>query len=157
MPVDTNFVPTWEQPVPHVPGEGDLLNGEKANSTPTVAPQNAAAEEFMQIARQVLAAAKMIALLRITVSSSATVLSFASVRRDTTLTALTVNHHATGDVEITWPANTFPAPSGAPQATLNAGVLQNASIDAVNTSNGVRVRTSVAGAATDLAFTVDVR
>jgi hypothetical protein len=67
---------------------------------------------------------------------------------------LTPNSTGTGVTEITWPANSFPPAVVKPKAYLNAGPGM---IWAEPISNGVRVHTyNSAGAAADLAFTVDV-
>lgn len=66
-----------------------------------------------------------------------------------------INRVSAGVVDITWPANTFPASQVAPVVTPNAGVLCD--VDAVAITNGVRVRTyNSAGAAADLSFTVQL-
>lgn len=64
---------------------------------------------------------------------------------------------SSGDVTITWPAGTFPPAAGQPTACLNVvGAPAAWAISCANVTNGVRVITALAGAGSDLPFTVSV-
>lgn len=68
---------------------------------------------------------------------------------------ITVTRHSIGDVSLTWPANTFPAPAAPPEATING--TAKGMVTATSETNGVRVRTwDGTAAAADLSFTVTV-
>lgn len=67
-----------------------------------------------------------------------------------------ITRNGVGDYSITWAANLFPI-AGWPRAMINALIgATNASICAVNITNGVRVQTTQGGALTDLNFSVAV-
>lgn len=70
--------------------------------------------------------------------------------------ALTITRVGAGNVQLTWPANTFPAPVAFPKAHLSTGGTAGF-IEAVAISNGVQVRTyNSSGTLTDMSFVVDV-
>lgn len=96
------------------------------------------------------------AVVSITGGATPSVAGFSSASTLVTTDTFTVIHNGTGDVSITWPANTFPSLTTAPTANLNAGA--SGMIDAVAIANGVQVRTyNASGTATDKSFTVVVR
>lgn len=71
-----------------------------------------------------------------------------------TVGSFSITANGTGDYSITWPANTFPASSVAPVASLNAGPGM---IHAVNETNGVQIKTyDETGAPAALDFTVQI-
>lgn len=161
--------PTWEQATPHRPGTSDLLNGTKTNKTASVDPKNPAAEEFNQLAAQVVALAGMIPLLRISVSFSAgapVIVGLKTVRTDivagtNVLTDVTIARTpaggGAGDITISWPASKFPASETRPIVSLNGINLTSRAPSAVLVTNGVRVRTTASDATiTDMDFTVEV-
>lgn len=149
---------TFEQTPVKRPGEADVLDGEKENATPTVPPHMPNAEEFMQMARQIVALAAMVPLLRMSVEFTGitpTIHSFACVRSDAVSGSFTLTRTGVGVVEITWGATFFPAPNTKPSANTNWNADGRA--DAVPITNGVRIRTfDGAGAAADIPFTVAV-
>jgi len=152
---------TFEQTIPHRPGESDLLNGTKTNATPVVPPHMPAAEEFTQFARQLEQLAKMSPIIRISIAfsgSTPSINSVVCVRNDILSANFTVTDNGVGDTSITWPASTFPASNTQPMATLNGGAVgAHAAPDVVAISNGVRVRTfDVDTSAADVPFTVEV-
>ena len=68
----------------------------------------------------------------------------------------TITDNGTGDVSITWPANTFPTELVKSMATITENVAALAPAT-VSIANGVRVRTrNPASALADIAFTVAV-
>lgn len=157
MGVDLNNIPTWEQLVPHRPGEVDILNGTKTNATPTVPPQNPAAEEYMQMARQIVALGRMVPLARISVSGgvSPVVQQADTVRTDVAGPQITLNRTGAGVVEVTLPSNKFPSSSIRPVATVNGTTPRQISSERI--TNGARVRTSDdTGTPVDADFTVEL-
>jgi hypothetical protein len=149
---------TFKQTPAHRPGEADVLNGDKENATSSVPPHMPAAEEYMQMARQIVALGSMAPLLRASVgfvAGNPVLQAFACVRDDLIGGDFTLAHPGAGVVEITWDAGTFPAPNTRPIAATNADA--KAFADAVNIANGVRIRTfDAAGAAADVSFTCEV-
>lgn len=85
----------------------------------------------------------------------ATVAAVRSPATAVTTGTLTVTRNGTGDHSITWPANTFPASIGYPEAKLVGGVPGSAT--AQNITNGVRVKTfDATGTAQDYSATCSV-
>lgn len=67
----------------------------------------------------------------------------------------TVVDNGTGDTSVTWPANTFPTPVAKPKGGITGATIGQIAVEQI--ANGVRIRTAnAAGAATDLACTVDL-
>lgn len=115
---------TFKQVPPHRPDEADILNGVKENRPPgaAVPPDVPAAEEYMQIARQVVALARMAPLLRVGVvwsGSTPLAQSLACIRDDVLLGDLTVSV-VSSKVRVAWPADKFPGPQSPPMVTLNS-------------------------------------
>lgn len=69
----------------------------------------------------------------------------------------TVTRNSAGNLSITYPTGTFPAPMGQPRAFLNVAAPgnHNYSITAINIPNGVQVVTLQDGVPTDLNCSVD--
>ena len=67
----------------------------------------------------------------------------------------TVTRVSAGNVQITWPANTFPPSVAQPKAYLNGSTCGMITCSPI--TNGIQVYTfNTAGTATDLSFTADV-
>lgn len=102
--------------------------------------------------------------LSVTWNGSAYVLTYIqSKNTNVTGGTFTPTRNSAGNISITWPANTFPAPAGFPSARLvTAALLYNATITAQNITNGVQIfitagtSGSAAAAGSDQSFTVDV-
>lgn len=152
---------TYDQTPPKRPGEIDLLAGEKVNSTATVPPHMPAAEEFMQIARQALAASRMGAVLRFRVPLALSagvplVDSFSSVRGDLGLGDLTTQDLGVGWTRISWPSGKLPPPIAPPAAFVH-NVTAPVFVGVIAVTNGVEVRTwNAAGAPVDADVSVAV-
>lgn len=171
MPVDPNFIPTWEQDVPHRPGTDDLINGVKENQPPqeAVPATMPAAEEDMQKTAQIVALGMIVPLLVVTVTfpgGTPTVAGFKSTRTDLAPTDITLTNNGSGDTTVSIASAKVPsfagiAPSG---LTLNFPVAAGAkyAIGAVNftgtvstvPSVGARVTTSSNAIMSALPFTV---
>lgn len=67
----------------------------------------------------------------------------------------TVTKTATGKVQITWPANTFPV-VGQPKVYCNDASGSVPAATAFNIANGIEVHTFLAGVLADAAFSVDI-
>lgn len=145
---------------PRRPSEGDMLNGAKTNVTPVVPPHMPAAEEYMQMARTIVALADMVPLAIIAIQFSAgtpSVHSFISVRSDLLLGDITLTDHGAGDTSVTLPAAKFPSSAMRPQVSLNAAVGTHRAPSAEPIANGARVRTTDgSGAATDIPFVLSL-
>jgi hypothetical protein len=145
---------TYDQTPPKRPEEIDLLNGAKQNTTATVPPHMPAAEEYMQIARQAMAASRMAAVLRFRLPLASTagvpiVDSFSSVRGDLGLGDLVTQDLGVGWTRITWPAGRLPPSISPPEAFVH-NVSAPIFVGAIAVSNGVEVRTwDAAGVAID--------
>lgn len=149
---------TYKQVPPKRPGEADIINGTKENATSTVPPHMPAAEEYMQMARQIAAMARTARLLRLTVDYTAGVpylVELVCMRDDLVLGDFTVTDNGVGDVSITWPVDKLPASSTRPLPGINQATP--GMISAVAITNGVHVRTqSNLAVDADIPFTVEV-
>lgn len=145
---------TYDQTPPKRPQEVDVLNGEKENSTATVPPHMPAAEEYMQIARQAIAASRMVPVLRCRIPLATNggvpiVDSMSSVRGDLGVLDLTVQDLGIGWTRITWPAGRLPPPIAPPEGFVHS-VSGPCFVSAIAITNGVEVRTwDAAGAPSD--------
>ncbi len=109
------------------------------------------------MARLLVAYGKMVPLARVSVTftgGTPSIAHVASVRGDLLNSDITVADNAVGDTMVLWTAGKLPSQSGQPTVTLNAGDMTARTADAVNVTNGVRVRTSAGGAGEDVPFTV---
>ena len=152
---------SFEQTPPIRPGEADIIDGEKTNKTVAVPPNMPSAQEFMQMARQIVALAGMapVAILSIEFTAGAPVIAnFKSMRQDLLVGDFTLADNGAGDTSITWAAGKFPARIAKPVASLNIeGSAADHHISAYNITNGVRIRTNLgAGTGADDPFTVAV-
>lgn len=113
------------------------------------------APELNLTARLLVAIGSMVAnaIISITGGNPPTLAGWVTPGTLSTSLTFTLTRNGTGDVSITWPANTFPTAQVAPTVSTNAGA--RATADVVAITNGVRVRTfNAADAAADLNFTV---
>lgn len=151
---------TFEQTPPLRPGESDVLTGVKSNGTPTVPTHIPSAEEFMQMARLLVAAMRMVPIARISVEFTAgtpAIQSFVSIRGDATAADFTLTDNGAGDTSITVAAGRYTAGNTKATASLNDAVGGNPAPSVESITNGVRVRTKNSlGVATDVAFTVEI-
>ena len=149
--------PSFEQTPPHRPAESDILNGTKDNITPTVPPNFPAAEEYMQMARLLVATSRMVPLIKVQITGGGTPLAVAvvSVREDVLVGDITVVLNGTGDVSVTLPTGKFPAFLINPTACV-ISTSSNRTITVEQIANGARVRTKDdTGTATNTSFVVD--
>jgi hypothetical protein len=152
---------TFQQVPPKRPGEADIINGVKENATPTVPPHMPAAEEYMQIARLAVAASKMIPLLRVSIEFAVAgvpnIHTFACAREDIATGDLTVTDLGVGRTTITWATGKFPSPNTKPMVSCNRTGVAVGVANVLPIVNGVDIYTTdIAGAATDIPFTVAV-
>lgn len=160
MPVSS--VLTFEQTPPVRPIEASILNGEKTNHPPSVAvpPDFPDSAEFMQIARQVLAAATMIPVATVDIAmtlGTPSVANYRTVRvvaNDIDIGDIVVTDNGSGDTSIEFPANVFPSSIRNPRAVVTGN--NPSEICAESIPNGVRVYTKSGGAPVDRPFSVDI-
>jgi hypothetical protein len=142
------------------PGQGDF-NGAALTDDPSFPPDPATmptAELFNTYAYLLISICKAIGVAgaAITAGVSPVVSSFWTAALLIASNPFTVTRNGVGDYSITWAANLFPI-AGQPRARINALIgATNASIGAVNITNGVRIQTTQGGALTDLNFSFEV-
>jgi hypothetical protein len=151
---------TFDVVPPYRPGAADFNGAAKlddqANPPDPQTMPNAA--EWNTICLLLVAMGKVISSAVITVTVSAGTYSASQISAAgaaVSIGSITVTKNGTGDVSLTWPANTFPPAVAAPEASLNdtaAGMITCYAI-----TNGVRiVMLNAAAAAADKPFTVCV-
>lgn len=147
---------TFSLPSPRRPGSDDF-NGiakEDDQEFPPDPQTQPNADEWNTIEYVTLALGRVCPLLVLSLNDSFAYVGSASPNENLTFSAFTIAVNGTGDVSITWPANTLPASSIQPIAALNSGPGM---IEAAQISNGVRVKTyDQTGAAASKAFTVSL-
>ncbi len=94
-----------------------------------------------------------VAIVSVT-GATATVSAFGAAPKNVVTGSFSMAHPATGVIEMTWAANTFPPAIAQPTASLNSGPGM---IWIEPMTNGVRIHTyDAAGAAADLNFTATI-
>ena len=157
MPNNAPGTSTWDLVSPRRPTTNDFNGAAKVDDQQFVPdPQTMVSGlEYNTLCLLVVAMGKVLpnATFSITGGNPPTLAGFAAAASAVVSGTFTLTRNSAGDVSITWPANTFPTATCAPEVSTNAGV--QCSVDAVAITNGVRVRTfNAAGAPTDLSFTV---
>ena len=129
----------------------DATDPPDAATMPNAAEANTTAGLFASIGRTMCVCTLTVTQVAGSYSISQTAAATAAVVNGT----FTVTKNATGDVSITWPANTFPASTGGPEATAN-NMTMGSNAAAALIANGVRVLLAVGTVATDMNFTVTI-
>lgn len=159
-------ISTWDvTPTPYRPGLADVNgasllddaeNPPDASSMPTSALLNT-------LSQLVITFGKMLpnAIFSVTGGNPPVLNLWTAAPNAPTQSTWTITRVGAGNVQITWPAGTFPPAVTAPTVSLNitGGLVatHNYSISAENITNGVQVTTQYDGTRTDLSFTVVVR
>jgi hypothetical protein len=153
-------ISTFDVSPPYRAGSDDFNGNAKiddAEAPPDAATMPSAAE-YNTLTAQMCSVNKVIAVAKLSLGVLAGVYSMASFTAAgsaPTTPTFTITKNGTGDVSITWPANTFPPPVVAPESSLNH--TAPGMITAYAITNGVRVvMLNSAGAAADMPFTVTV-
>lgn len=146
--------------LPRRPSTDDLGGDKKQddNEFPPDDVEHFTAAGWNQIVQVVAALAKTIAVCKLEIRFVTGAPYVARASAPGTAIALgtfTVTDNSTGDTTITWPANTFPpaacSPTGLTLLSSSTAVLDG---HVEEVTNGVRVRTKSAGAATDIPWTL---
>lgn len=146
---------TYDQGTPHRPAVPDLQFATKVNDAvyPPDDAQAPFAEEANQQALQVAATGRVTPLAVIDINFSA---GTPSVFRQTSVKTVepvyVIGDVGNGNTTITWPAGTFPTALYRPVACPTQDLEVN--ICAFPITNGVQVRTRLAGVGTDCNYTV---
>lgn len=153
-------ISTFDVVPPYRPTTTDFNGGAKLDDAtdppdpvtmPNAAEANTTAGLFASLGR-------VVSVCTLTVTQTAGTYSISQVSAATAavvIATFTVTKNAVGDVSITWPANTFPASAGGPEATANQ-LSFGASAAAILITNGVQVRLAVGTVATDMNFTISI-
>lgn len=149
---------TYDQSPPFRPGLSDLQNALKTDDEefPPDDTEMPFAAEANQQAVQIASISKTreVGLVAIHFTAGTPAVFQQSCAQSLEPT-FTVQDLGNGDTRITWPANTFPNPVVPATAHLTADV--DATIACIAITNGVEVKTRVAGVGTDADFVVVVR
>lgn len=149
--------------VPRRPSVEDAGGDQKLDAINVLPPdpiEHATAAQWNQQSKQIAALARVAESCKLEIRFSSGAPFVQNAPSPGTLIALstfTVVDNGTGDTSITWPAETFPphacSPTGltmiSSSTSVVAGHLQEI-------TNGIRVRTFVAGTPTDVPWTVDI-
>jgi hypothetical protein len=149
--------------LPRRPSTDDLGGDEKVDDAvfPPDENEHPTAAGWNQLVKVVAALSRTAAACKLEVRYSAGAPYIARVTALSDDVALatfgTPTDNGTGDVSITWPANTFPTHALSPSG-LTPLSSSSASIDGhvEEITNGIRVRMFSAGAAADVPFTVEL-
>lgn len=162
---------TWDASPSHRPTTADFNGAAKIDDAvyppdPTTMPS---AAEWNTICKTLASIGQVIPNVSIdftgtggggTFNAARSPLSGVAVLSGTTISVptgvITITRNGAGDYSFTWPANTFPTPLGTPRAIPCGNGAANWTADAVAITNGVRVKTALAGTLTDGSATVDV-
>ena len=146
--------------LPRRPSTDDLGGDTKQDNSdhPPDDVEHFTAAAWNQLVKQVAALARVAASCKIEVrfTGATPFLSrISSPREDVTIATFTVTDNGSGDVSITWPADTFPTPVCSPTGlTLISSSTAVLDGHVEEITNGVRVRTKSGGVATDIPWTL---
>ena len=157
---------TWDgnddDELPRRPSTDDLGGDQKVNDDekPPDDVEHFTASGWNQKVKQISAVAKVAASCKLEVRFDGGVPYVAratSPKSSLPLATFTVTDNGTGDTSIVWPANTFPAHGCSPTGlTLLSSSTSVVAGHVEEITNGIRVRTFVGGAATDVPWTLTI-
>ncbi len=158
---------TWEgglgdegQELPRRPSTDDLGGDDKQdnNEAPPDDVEHFTAQGWNQLVKQVEALARVASSCKLEVRYDAGtpyVNRCSSPSKSVTKATFTVVENSTGDVSITWPADTFPPAVISPHGlTLlsSASAVVDGHVEEI--TNGIRVRTRSGGSVAEVPFTI---
>lgn len=156
-------VSPWDDTVPHRPGASDFDGCVLTNDPddPPIAGEMPTAEQQNTLGLAITSMGKVVANCVISVigGTSPTVAYCSPAPNGFDPANITVTRSSIGNLNLTWPAGSFPTPASQPlDLALNEvlGGGHTYAISAINITNGVRVMTMRDGALADLSFTVGV-
>lgn len=146
---------TFDLDPPRRPGIDDF-NGIAKEDDPEEPPnprEQPNAAEWNTMEWLLMSIGRVMPVSVVSVASNA-VTQASAAKKDVTTGTFTVTVNGTGDLDITWPANTFPAAVAAPAGFLNSGPGM---IHVSGIVNGVNVKTyDGTGVAANRDFTVHI-
>lgn len=156
---------TWDGNVdelPRRPSTDDLGGDAKQDDEefPPDAVEHFTAAGWNQIVKQLAALARVAPAVKLELRFDAGAPYLARVsspRSDVAIATFTVVDNGTGDVSVTWPADTFPAHVCSPTGlTLlsNAAAVVDGHVEEI--TNGIRVRTRSGGSTADVPWTIEI-